>query len=473
MKTGTMIASLIFVSLLAHMFLLNGKSFWVDEAYAAGLMHRTPAEVTELSSVTTPHPPGSFLLMRASAALAGRSPWGIRFLNALVVATGVIPAFLLTRRYLKDAVPAFWAALTWAVSPYSVSLGQEAWVYGLPASLALWFIFLSLIPWKGRGWAPIAWFVTGLAGLYAQFTFVLPVVSGIWLRSVTEGISRRVLAGSVLLFLLWSPLVIRHAPALQSRSERIQAAGVNPATAPYRLARNAPLALAGLFTDGLVPGFYRMMPDDPLGAAAFIGGFGLGVVSLVALVLDKGVSGRLKGWALASTALPFMMFLSDSPGERQLYLAVVPLTIGLGAAFRRFRFLRFGATAFLMASLTHWYTLNTNAWHRSDWRGAAAYVEKTAEPGDIILVHSGQSGGVAWDLSGGNPGRIALGGDENPWSEFRGHGSPSSVAESILAHGHRLWLVADIWGDPPFPPGRTPDETREFGRDMRVFLFSP
>lgn len=128
---------------------------------------------------------------------------------------------------------------------------------------------------------------------------------------------------------------------------------------------------------------------------------------------------------------------------------------------------------FLAASLGYWYALDTNAWHRSDWRGAAAYVTTASEPGDAVLVHSGQSGGVAWDISGGDPARVALGGDENPWSGVRGSTQPSGVAESILTRGTRLWLVADIWGDPPLPPGRTPAEIREFGRDMKVFLFIP
>ena len=473
MRKENHLVLLVAISLLTHLFMLDGKSVWVDEAYAAGLMHRTPGEVMRLSSVTTPHPPGSFLLMRASAAMAGGSPAGVRFLNAIVAASGVIPAFLLTRRFLDHAGAAFWAAMTWAVSPYSVSLGQEAWVYGLPASLSFWFLLLSTGQKEGRTCSSIPWFLTGLAGLYTQFSFVLAVLSGIWLRSITTGVSRRTLALASLLLLLWAPLVIRHAPALLERSERIQAAGVNAGTAPYRMLRNAPLAMAGLFTDGLVPGFYRAMPGDPAGAAAFIGGLALFLASLAALALDRGVPGRLRGWALVSTAVPFLMFLNDSPGERQLYLAAVPVTIGIGSLFMRSTTARLAAMVFLAASLGYWYALDTNAWHRSDWRGAAAYVTTASEPGDAVLVHSGQSGGVAWDISGGDPARVALGGDENPWSGVRGSTQPSGVAESILTRGTRLWLVADIWGDPPLPPGRTPAEIREFGRDMKVFLFIP
>jgi len=123
--------------------------------------------------------------------------------------------------------------------------------------------------------------------------------------------------------------------------------------------------------------------------------------------------------------------------------------------------------------LAHWYSLNTNAYHRSDWRGAASYVNRRINPWDVVYVTSGQSGGIAWDLSGGTPDRLALGGDENPWSIDRQRFNPEEVAESILTSGHRLWLVADLWGEPPLPPGRSPAETRNFGRDMKVFLFLP
>ncbi|MFO7627744.1 MAG: glycosyltransferase family 39 protein, partial [Candidatus Fermentibacteraceae bacterium] len=171
-ETLRIAALLTVLSLFTHLFLLNRKSYWVDEAYAAGLMHRPLSEVMELSSRSTPHPPGAFLLMRASAATAGNSPAGVRFFNALAVASGVVPMFLLSRRILKDTKNSFLAAMTWVLSPFSVSLGQEAWVYGLPAALSLWFLLFSAVPWKGRIWLPVTWFLTGLAGLYTQFSFL-------------------------------------------------------------------------------------------------------------------------------------------------------------------------------------------------------------------------------------------------------------------------------------------------------------
>lgn len=472
-ETLRIAALLTVLSLFTHLFLLNRKSYWVDEAYAAGLMQKSVSEVMELSSRSTPHPPGAFLLMRASAAVAGNSPAGVRLLNAMAVASAVVPMFLLSRRVLKDTKISFLAAMTWVVSPFSVSLGQEAWVYGLPAALSLWFLLFSAASWKGRGWMPVAWFLTGLAGLYTQFSFLLAVVSGVLLMVLTRQMHRVQWVALTLLLAAWLPLVHEHTPEMEVRSTRLEAAGVTPATAPYRLARNAPLAVAGLTADGFVPDLYTTCARDPWSALALLSGLGMALVSLCALTLEKNSHVRLRIWALASWMLPFAMFLVDSPGQRQIHLAAVPLTIGMGAAFRRFKSLAVITFILLTAQLAHWYSLETNAWHRSDWRGAAAYVLDNGRPDDRILVHSGQSGGVAWDLSGGRPDRIALGGDENPWSMERSASQPAMVADSILARGERLWLVADLWGPPPLPSRRVPEEISCFGRDMRVYLFSP
>ncbi|MFO7626177.1 MAG: hypothetical protein R6V62_02820, partial [Candidatus Fermentibacteraceae bacterium] len=276
-----------------------------------------------------------------------------------------------------------------------------------------------------------------------------------------------------LLLVAWAPLVHEHTPEMRVRSARLEAAGVSPATAPSRFAMNAPLAVAGLTADGLVPDLYATCATDRWSALALLSGLGLALVSLCALTLEKNFPLRLRFWALVSGILPFAMFIVDSPGQRQVHLAVIPLTIGMGAAFRRFKPLAVIVFILLTAQLAHWYSLDTNAWHRSDWRGAAAYVRDNGRPDDRVLVHSGQSGGVAWDLSGGRPDRIALGGDEDPWSIERGAPQPSMVADSILARGERLWLVADLWGPPPLPSGRTPEEDRGFGRDLRVYLFLP
>ncbi len=460
---------LTILSLFTHLFMLGEKSLWVDEAYATGLMNQPPARVVELSSVSTPHPPGGFLLMRASAALAGNGAAGVRLLNALLVASAIVPVYLLAGRFLGCRVCSFWAAMLWALSPYSVALGQEAWVYGPAAALTFWFLHLSAdLRTAGR---TAAWFLTGAAGLYTQFSFILAVVSGAVLSTLTGGTTRTARWALAGMIVLWAPLVHRHSQDFRDRTVRLQSGGVTLETAPSRIARKAPLALAGLSFDGLVPVTWR--PNDPWSAAALAGGLGMGALFLTALAGDRATPGKLRVWALATAALPLVMFATDAPGDRQIYLSAAPLMLGAGAAVRRSRVLIWAFMPITVVMLCYWYTLETCAWHRSDWKGAASFVATRMEPGDEVMVYSGQSGGVAWDLSGGIPDRLALGGDQDPWLPGRTRSDPAAAADSILAGGARLWLVMDLWGDPPLPRGRTPVEIHSFGRDMKVFLFAP
>jgi hypothetical protein len=460
---------LAMLSLFTHLFLLGGKSLWVDEAYAAGLMNLPPARVVELSSVSTPHPPGGFLLMRASAALAGRGAAGVRLLTALLAASGVIPAYLLATRFLGCRICSFWAAMVWALSPYSVALGQEAWVYGPAAALAFWFLFLSTDPSNPGKLA--AWFLTGTAGLYTQFSFILAVVSGATLAALTGRLTRTARWALAGMIILWAPLVYRHSQDFRDRTARLRSGGVTLETAPSRLVGQAPFVLAGLSFDGLAPG--KWSTDDPWSAAALAGGLGTGILFLASLAGDRATPGKLRAWALATAALPLVMFATDAPGDRQMYLSAAPLILGAGAAVRRCRALIWAFIPITAVMLCYWYTLETGAWHRSDWRGAASFVTERMEPGDAVMVYSGQSGGVAWDLSGGIPGRLALGGDQDPWSPGRTSSDPAAAADSILAGDARLWLVMDLWGDPPLPREHAPVEVHSFGRDMKVFLFAP
>lgn len=469
-KTAILLSAM---SLFTHLLLLGGKSFWVDEAYAAGLMHLSPGEVVELSSMSTPHPPGAFLLMRVSAALAGRTEAGVRLLNALVMASGVIPLFFLSRRLFGSDRGAFLASMVWVLSPYSVALGQEAWVYGFPAALALWCFHLASLPFRDRLAVPAAWFLVCLAGLWTQFSFVLVVVSSLGLMAARGGVTGRAWAFMAAALLLWAPLVAGQAPAMRERSARLSQAGMTLRTVPFRLARNAPLAASGLLADGLVPQTYREIIEKPLNIAIFGGTVLMILAAMAALALDDSIPLSVKIWAFTTAAAPFGLFLVDVPGDRQIYLSAVPLALGLGVLYNRRRWTAVPSLVFMAILLGYWYTLDTSAYHRSDWRGAASYVGSRAEPGDAVLVHSGQSGGIAWDLSGGCSHRIALGGDADPWSADRVRSDPAGVADSILSEGERLWLVADLWGETPLPPGRDPREISEFGRDMRVYLFVP
>lgn len=74
----------------------------------------------------------------------------------------------------------------------------------------------------------------------------------------------------------------------------------------------------------------------------------------------------------------FSFMLADSPGDRQIYLSAIPLALGLGVLFRRLSWTAVPLLAFLAILLGYWYSLDTSAHHRSDWRGGPVRPPATA-----------------------------------------------------------------------------------------------
>ena len=75
---------------------------------------------------------------------------------------------------------------------------------------------------------PAAWFLTGLAGLYTQFSFLLTLISGVGLMGMTRQMHRWKWAALLLLLVLWVPLLHEHAPEMGVRSRRLEGSGRHP-----------------------------------------------------------------------------------------------------------------------------------------------------------------------------------------------------------------------------------------------------
>jgi hypothetical protein len=107
--------------------MLSSKSLWADEAYAAGLTGLSFSEAVRLFPGGTPHPGGGMAIIWLSTRLFGPGEAGLRSLIAMISASATIPLFLFLKRRAGSRGAA-WAAACWALCPWSVSLGQEAWI---------------------------------------------------------------------------------------------------------------------------------------------------------------------------------------------------------------------------------------------------------------------------------------------------------------------------------------------------------
>lgn len=471
---------LLTVSVVLRLVLLGSKSLWIDECLAWGATEMGWLEMFRSVAVGTPHPPLAFITMKLSTALAGHGEFGLRFLISLSVASAVIPVYRLASRRTTSR-GGFFAALLWALSPFAVSLGQEAWVYGLNASLSLWFADTADMAWRGSGRAFTGVFLFGAAGILTQHIFVLSIAAGcILYLSVpsSERISvKKFISVPLFLALAYLPVFVYFLPQLSARSARFVQTG-NP-MGFQRLFSTQPISqLFRLLAGGLVPEMSRNLLERPrmLTAYAVNGASMLTAGLLPFFMVRKWQFPGLK-WLWAAFLLPFALYLSDGPTVRQLAVLWVPLSITSAALFSRVRFSGASVCIICAAALVPYYRINEFPYHRSNWREAVETVEDSAEPGDLVVVIGGKSTAFAWEFySDSSLEYLTPDGDDPfaPEAERNWTDPAELLRRLVLSRSHeRIWIVADLWGSPSIT-SFTADFTLSFssykGEQMEIGL---
>ena len=447
------VALLTIAALVLRVAGLGGKSLWADEAYASGLMDMSLPQLIRLAIAGSPHPPLAFLFIRASTFLFGGSEMGLRAIPAIFSALAVVPLTAIVSRRL-GARTAIWAGALWVVSPFAVSLGQEAWLYGLTAFLGFLLVDVCDRAWHGAPWA--YWTVVPLAllGMLVQHLFAIYVAAGFGLYLAVPRETRVPLRKPLILAGLLAAFYAPFIPLLLKqggfRAERIRRAGLDMSVVyAYRYLLRVPTVFARLIPDGLLLQLGRHLLSD-MKQLAFWAVFALiDVFLILCLFLDRTLRRPLKVWLGLILALPLVLFLKEDPTVRHLTVLWIPLAFGAAAAFRRYR--ATGPLTVLAAAvmLLPYYNVRSFPYHRSDWRGAVRYVERNLRPDEGILVLGKLSGGLAWDYySTSDQPRVALGG-ENPYSERLEPGRDAqAVLDSIRALHDRVWIVCDCWEAP-------------------------
>jgi 4-amino-4-deoxy-L-arabinose transferase-like glycosyltransferase len=449
------LAALAALALALRLTGLGAKSLWVDEAYAAGLMDMGIPDLVRMSVSGSPHPPLAFLVIRLSAAIFGTGEAGLRALSAIASALAVVPLTALVSRRLGMRAAVFGGA-AWALSPYAVSIGQEAWLYGITALLG--FLLLDVCDRAWRGSRAAAWALVPLAlcGMLVQHLFAIYVAAGFGLYLAVPRPKRvrlrrpLLLAGALAaVYAPFAPLLLEQAGM---RAERMRRAGMDMAAVySHRYLFRLPTVYTRLIPDGLLvdPGGHLLGDLKQLAFWAFFGL--LNVYLLVCLLLERGLRRPMKVWLVCVLAVPALLFIREDPTVRHLTVLWVPLCFGIAAAFRRWRPGAVLAVAGAAVMLLPYYNVKTFPYHRADWRGAVALVEDDLEDEEGILVVGQLSGGLAWDYySVTDHPRSALWG-EAPYAPNRLERSRTAEAamDSMRRHHSRVWVVVNSWGGPP------------------------
>ena len=471
---------LLLVSVALRLFLLGSKSLWIDECLAWGATRMGWLEMVRSVASGTPHPPLAFVVMKLSTMIAGNGEFGLRFLVALFTASAVVPVYRLASRRTSQS-GGFFAALLWAVSPFAVSLGQEAWVYGINASLSLWFAFTADEAWRGSKTAFACVFPLGFAGILTQHVFVLSVACGCVLYlSVPDDqrISfRKFVSVPAVLAVLYIPLMLCFLPQFAARSQRMAQAGMHT-DASRLFSTDFPSQFFRILFGGILPDITANLFERPRMLAAYA------VNSFVVLFLGvfpffMGRKWNLPGlkWLWIAFLLPFGLFLNDAPGVRQLAVLWVPFSVTSAAVFSRVRFSGGLVCLFCAAGLVPYYMLDVFPYHHSNWRDAVQKVESEAAPGDTVVVFGGKSTALAWDFYSGTSMEALTPGGCDPFSGESGRNrmEPEEFIRELAEKGssRRIWIILDIWGIPSIE-SFTDDYSLVFhsyeGRDMEIGL---
>ncbi|NLP06225.1 glycosyltransferase family 39 protein [Candidatus Fermentibacteria bacterium] len=448
------LTALLAISAGTHLLLLGGKSLWADEAYTAGLLDRSFPEAASLFSRGTPHPCGGFFLTWSSASLFGRSEFGMRALVSLLTASSVIPVFLFLRRHLSRG--AFWGALCWAASPWAVSLGQEAWVYGPLAALTAWAIHLADLSWRGSKAALAAFLPIAVAGFLVQHIFVFTAAAALGLyltipRGKRASPAAPLLASAVMLASFLA-VFLPFTGQFEARAERMAAAGV--AGIDFgRVLSGAAGVFSRLWVGGLIPESLRGALASRVSTAVLLAAVALQTPAVLHVLLSRRTLDRgIRIWLGAVLLIPFLIFLRDFPTPRQFPLAALALAFSAAALASRMRLYGPLSAAFCIALLVPYYNLRSFPYHRSDWRGAVALVESRAGSDDLVMLLGAKTALQAWDFySRSSLDRIAPE-CRDPYlgdREASPRLDPAPIADSAAAEGRTVWFVQDYWGGAP------------------------
>ncbi|MEA3265592.1 MAG: glycosyltransferase family 39 protein [Candidatus Fermentibacteria bacterium] len=460
-KPRFLIVLLSGISLLTRLLFLGRKSFWIDECLAWGASRMDWHEMIRAVSAGTPHPPLAFVLMKLSSLFAGDGEFGLRFLIAVLVASAVIPVFRLASRR-TTVRGGFWAGMVWAVSPFAVSMGQEAWVYGVNLAISLWFADFADLAWRGHRKGFVGAILLGITGILTQHIFVLSVIAGSVLYFTIDPSERvsfkRFIIVPGVLAVLYSPIFLFFSAQFLQRSARMISAGQGLGLS--RLLSTQPVSqFFRIFSGGLLPELSSNLLDRPRMLSVYV--LNAAMVLFLAVwpyftrILKKGERRYL--WLCL--IMPFGLFLTDSPTTRQLSVIWIPIVITSAALFSRYRWLGITVSIFCLFLLVPYYAMEVFPYHRSDWRTAVETVESISQPEDIVVVFGGKSTSFAWEFysnsdivcltpGGGTP--FAGSGFDPDGARIRNRVEPELFLDSIYTCGNhrRVWVILDRWGIP-------------------------
>lgn len=458
------------IGFLTRVFLLDGQSLWYDEGVSVVMAPRDLATITA-NAAGDIHPPLYYYLLHFWTGLAGASEFGARFLSVIYGVILVAVVFQFARRLFGTAA-ALAGAFVVATSPFLIYYSQEARMYMQVTALAALstYLFSRLTvsaedqPSNPRRFEWVAYCVATALTLYSHyfgFTVLVFQNAYFWILS---GRQRSLwvpwLASQfavVTAFSPWMAVSLSQFSSWPSISE--------PFTLQTLLWRVFRIFSFGLSVDGGATPRRELIFILTLAASllylplaernrgfrnlALLALYGLvPVLTMYALSLQRPMYNP-KFLLLATPAYYCALGLGAASLGRvanRLVLSIhLPRASSIGPA------LNVLVTLAALAGISYGTYHSVSAYYfdpkyaRDDYRGLVRYIEKRAQPGDVIVLNApGQIEIFDYYYKGDAP-RVPLP-KERPIDEK----SAEQELEKIASAYQRVWLV--LWAVPEADP---------------------
>jgi hypothetical protein len=385
-------ALLLLLALSLRFFCLGAPSLWIDEGYSLQDAHALTPEAT--------YRPLYYLLLRLWAPLGNGEAW-LRTPSALSNAGAVLLLYLLARR-LAGARVAILAALIMTLSTPELDHAQEVRMYALGGLLSLGAVALLRHWHESRRLPSLAGhLVVAALALGTTPVALLMVVPAVACAAWHERHERRDLAWLVGAWLAVLPALLPLAPAAAGALARLMSA--------RRLSSWPPVAELAYLPAKLLISPIGFLGGERTMTALFgtLGVLCLVLLALAALPLDRGPASRqgmlLVAWFALPCVVVFVVARTVVPlWTTRYFLALGPvlyvaLALGLERALRLARGAGGALAAFVLAVMAVRVAFYFLEPQREDWRGAVAFANAVAMPGDVVWT-GGPGPAVIWSF---------------------------------------------------------------------------
>ena len=407
------------VATVLRVYRLGDESIWLDEAVTVTVAQESWWFLLFEFPGADPHPPLHYLLTKAWISLAGTSEFSVRLLSVLFgIATVPLLYYLALR--LFDRFTATAAAVFFAIAPFQIWYAQEARMYALFVLLtvASFFALVRLTDQYTSARAVTYVIVAALLAYTHMYALFILFVQGIfivwrWLR--VESPEETPLA---LPFQAWfrtylglgvaiSPWLALLFMRLSTSTERIGWIS-EPEPAVFR--RIFTLFSYGYTSDSM---YWHQGPSSlhiVIAAGCIL--LALGGVMRRSALLDGaitrwGISPKsieqeraaillLSLWVVVPIALAYILshlitpFLILRPTTAMAPAFLLLLAVGARTLASVSIPYRSGVPYVVAALLISGMVVPLPAYyaedHKEEWRDAAAFIDRTAEPGDVVLI---------------------------------------------------------------------------------------